>query len=99
MKYFWFSCGHHLTDRDAAGSLLITDGWLKTYLARPELRPPPDACAAELQLHAALLAAPRQPVAAEEVAAIADADARQNREVMIAFRDRLLRKETRETAY
>jgi hypothetical protein len=99
MKDFWLSCGHHLTDRDAGGCLLITDEWLKAYLARPELRPPPEACAAERQLHAALLAKPRRPVAAEDVAAIADADARQNWEIIIAFRDRLLRHETLEAAY
>jgi hypothetical protein len=99
MRDFWLSCGHHLTDRAAGGSLLITDEWLKAYLARPELRPPVEACAAERQLHAALLAEPRRPVPTQEIAAIADADARQNWEVMVAFRDRLLRHETLEAAY
>ena len=59
MKDFWLSCGHHLTDRDADGRLLVTDELLKAYLARPELAPPPEACAAERGLHAALLADPR----------------------------------------
>ena len=48
MNDFWLSCGHHLTDRDAGGGLLVTDEFLKVYLARPELIPPPDACAAEI---------------------------------------------------
>ena len=99
MKDFWLSCGHHLTDRDAGGGLLITDDWLKAYLARPELLPPPEACAAERRLHAALFAQPRRPVMTDEIAAIADADARQNWAAMIGFRDRLLRHRTLEQAY
>ena len=99
MTDFWLSCGHHLTDRDASGWLLITDEFLKAYLARPELAPPPDACAAERALHEALLADPWRPVGNEEIAAVADADARENWELMIAFRDHLSRHETIEAAY
>jgi hypothetical protein len=44
LRDFWLSCGHHLLDRDAAGKLLVTDEFLKAYLARPELVPPPEAC-------------------------------------------------------
>jgi hypothetical protein len=99
MKDFWLSCGHLLTERDAGGGLLVTDDLLKAYLARLELRPPPEACAAEQRLYATLSAAPRRPVATEEVAAIADADARQNWTAMIAFRDRLLPHNTLEQAY
>ena len=40
MKDFWLSCGHHLLDRDAGGGLVVTDEFLKAYLARPELTPP-----------------------------------------------------------
>ena len=90
MRDFWLSCGHHLLDRDGGGGLLVTDEFLKAYLARPELAPPPDACIAERTLHAALLTDPRRPVAASELAAIADADARENWGLMIAFRDRLV---------
>jgi hypothetical protein len=99
MTDFWLSCGHHLTDRDASGWLLITDEFLKAYLARPELAPPTDACAAERALHEALLADPWRPVSKEEIAAVADADARENWELMIAFRDHLSRHETIEAAY
>jgi len=31
----WISCGHHLLDRDAEGRLVVTDAFLKAYLARP----------------------------------------------------------------
>jgi hypothetical protein len=96
---FWLSCGHHLLDRDATGKLLVTDEFLKVYLARPELVPPPEACAAEQQLHNALLSDPRQPVAASQVAKIADVDARENWETMIAWRDHLVKHRTLEAAY
>jgi hypothetical protein len=99
MKDFWLSCGHHLLDRDAGGGLVVTDEFLKAYLARPELAPPPDACAVERTLYAALLAEPRRPVAASDVAAIADVDARENWQLLIAFRDHLLRHPTLEAAY
>src|SRR5882724_9874876 len=99
MKDFWLSCGHHLLDRDAGGGLVVTDEFLKVYLARPELTPPAEACVVEKTLHAALLADPRRPVAPAEIATIADADARENWQVMIAFRDRLTRHKTLEAAY
>jgi hypothetical protein len=98
-KDFWLSCGHHLLDRDAGGGLLTTDEFLKVYLARPELTPPPEACAAERALHASLLAEPRRIVPADEIAAIADADARENWQVMLAFRDHLIAHRTIEAAY
>ncbi len=99
MKDFWLSCGHHLLDRDEGGGLLVTDEFLKAYLARPELAPPSDACIAERSLHAAVLTNPRRPVTAFEIASIADADARENWGLMIAFRDHLLQHRTLEAAY
>jgi uncharacterized protein DUF6352 len=99
MKDFWLSCGHHLLDRDAGGGLVASDEFLKAYLARPELAPPPEACVVEKTLHAALLADPRRPIGADDIAAIADADARENWELMIAFRDHLLAHPTLEAAY
>lgn len=99
MKDFWISSGHHLLDRDTSGGLTLTDEFLKLYLARPELVPPTEACAVERALHGALLSRPRMPVAAADIAAIADADARENWQLLIAFRDLLLRHETLEGAY
>ncbi len=97
MRDFWLSCGHHLLDREAG--LVVTDEFLKAYLARPELKPPPEACAAERNLGAQLFADPRRRVTAGEIATIVDADARENWEVMIAFRDHLLAHPTLEAAY
>ena len=99
MRDFWLSCGHHLTERDDDGRLLITDELHKAYLARPEINPPPEACAVERGLHAALLADPRVPIAEGDIAAVADPDARENWQVMCAFRDHLLRHRTLEAAY
>ncbi len=99
MKDFWLSCGHHLLDIGEGGGLAVTDEFLKAYLARPELAPPPEACVVEKTLHAALMSDPRRRVDADEIAAIADADARENWTVMIGFRDHLLRHPTIEAAY
>jgi len=99
MTDFWLSCGHHLLDRDDGGGLLVTDEFLKAYLARPELSPPADACIAERTLHAALLTDPRRPVATSEIARLADADARENWGLMVAFRDHLVAHKTVEAAY
>jgi hypothetical protein len=96
---FWPSCGHHLLDRDDAGRLCVTDEFLKAYLARPELMPPPQACLVERTLHHALLLAPRQPIESGQLARIADPDARENWQTMIAWRDHLLRHRSLETAY
>jgi hypothetical protein len=96
---FWLACGHHLVDRDAGGGLSVTDDFLKAYLARPELAPPAEACPAERALHAAVLAEPRRAVGSPEIAAIADADARENWQVMLSFRKALLEHATLEAAY
>ena len=99
MNDFWVSCGHHLLDRNDSGGLVVTDEFLKAYFARPELMPPEDACDVERRLHRDLLAEPRRPVDAGEIAAIADADARENWQFVLAFRDLLLRHPTLEAAY
>lgn len=99
MKDFWVSCGHHLLDREPGGGLVATDEFFKAYFIRPELMPPADACQAERQLHAALLAEPRRPVGADEISSIADPDARENWQFVLAFRELLLSHPTLEAAY
>src|SRR4029079_12706073 len=95
----WFSCGHHLLDRDSGGGLVVTDEFLKAYFVRPELAPPADACAIDRTIHAALVAEPRRPVCAAELAAIADRDARENWQFALEFRELLLQHRTLEAAY
>ena len=99
MKDFWLSSGHHLLDRSEGGGLDLTDEFLKVYLARPELAPPPEACEAERKLHASLLAEPRRSVTSAEISSIKDADARENWEVMLGFRAVLLAHPTLEASY
>ncbi len=86
---FWVACGHHLCDRDEDGRIHGTPDLWRAFCARPELVPPPEACEAERALHAALLADPLRAVPPAEIAALADADARENWEVFLSFRDRV----------
>ena len=99
MRDFWLSCGHHWLDRDRNGRLCVTDEFMKLYLARSELVPPPDACGVERSLQAAFLADPWRPVAPVEIDAIADADARENWRYLIALRDQLAIHRTLEATY
>jgi hypothetical protein len=61
--------------------------------------PPPEASAAERELHASLLREPRRPVGHSEIEALDDADACENWEVMLGFRDRLIAAHSIEAAY
>lgn len=99
MTHFWASSGHLLLDREPGGGLVVTDDFLKAYLARPEVLPPQEACAAERGLHAKLMAAPQAEVAPAEIAAIADGDARENWRFLLGWRERLLAAPTLEAAY
>jgi hypothetical protein len=99
MPHFWGSSGHLMLDRGESGGLVVTDAYLKAYLARPELMPPEDACAVERDLHTRLLEEPRAAVPVSEIAAIADEDARENWTFMLGWRDRLLAAPTLEAAY
>ncbi len=96
---FWLSSGFHLLARDDRGHLAVTDDFLRAYLLRPEMLPGAQSCAAEAALHEALLADPRQPVAAARLMALADADLRDNYRVVLRFRDRLVAGGTLEAAY
>ncbi len=96
---FWVASGHHLCDRDEAGRIRGTPDLWRAFCARPELVPPAEACAAERALHAALLEDPLRAVPAETLAALADADARENWQVFLAFRDRVAVQPTLEAAW
>jgi len=63
------------------------DDFFRPMLALAELALVAESCAGERRLHERLLAAPMRPVEASEIAAIADADARDNYLVFLAFRD------------
>lgn len=99
MREFWVASGHHLTRRADHGGLIATPELIMAYLARPELMPPDDACDAERNLHASMLADPLRPVSRADIAALADADARENWTFMTAFRDRLMAAPSLEAVY
>lgn len=99
MTHFWATSGHLLLDREPGGGLLVTDDFLKAYLARPELLPPEEACAAERALHAKLMEAPQAAIAPAEIDAILDEDARANWLFMLGWRQRMLAAPTLEAAY
>src|SRR5262249_13317875 len=81
------------------GGLLVTHEFLKAFLARPGLAPPPNACVAERSLHAPLLGNPRRPVALAEIAAVAGAGARGKWTFMTAVCGPLLGHKTVKAAY
>ncbi|MEO5734254.1 MAG: DUF6352 family protein [Rubrivivax sp.] len=90
MHDFWPDCGHARLARTEAGWLQPTDAWLRLWLTRPELAPVDESCRAERQLHRSLLQSPSRPVPATELAALQDADARENWRHFLRFRDGLL---------
>ena len=99
MREFWVASGHHLTRRADHGGLVATPELIMAYLARPELMPPADACDAERDLHASLMADPLRAVSGADIARLADADARENWSFMMNFRDRLMAAPSLEAVY
>ncbi|RVU45270.1 DUF6352 family protein [Rubrivivax rivuli] len=93
---FWPACGYTLLQRNPQGWLQPTPAWLGAWLARPELALVPESCRAETRLHQALAADPLRPVPAAELAALKDADARENYGHFLALRDALLQAGTLE---
>lgn len=96
---FWVASGHHLCDEAEHGRLAATADLWRAFLARPELIPPEEACDAERALHATLMDDPAQAVSPARVAALADADARENFTQFLHFRDRVLAEPSLEAAW
>jgi hypothetical protein len=96
---FWRSSGYHLVAIDPQGRLRTTDDFLRAFLLRPEMLPVTESCEAEVALHEALLGQPALVVPEQRLAALADSDARDNYEVLLRFRDRLLAAGSLERAY
>ena len=95
---FWASSGFRALASSPEG-LVPTDGWLEGFLRYPQLLPPPDAGPFERSLHGRLLDDPRAAVAAAEIDAVEDADARENWAHFLRFRDRVLAHSTLEACY
>ena len=99
MPDFWAACGFHLLERSHDGRLVVTDDYLRSYFERPELALVAESCAAEHALHGRLIDTPRAAVTENDLAALADDDARENYRVMLRFRDQLVAAPTLEAFY
>lgn len=99
MEELWPSSGYRLLQRDGSGRLTVTDNFLRAYLARPELAPQAESCGDERALHADLMDRPRMAVDAARLRALADRDAAENYEIVLAFRDRLTEADSIEACY
>lgn len=95
----WVTSGLHLAAPTGDGRVAVTPDLLRAWLMRAELRPIPESCDAERALHAALVENPRRRVGAEEVAAVADEDGRENFRLFLRFRDWLVDRGSVEAAY
>ena len=84
---FWPACAYRHLTLDPQGRLLPTAAWLAHWLDRPELALVAESCAAEIKLHQALRSDPLRAVPAAELAALQDADARENYRLFLALRD------------
>jgi hypothetical protein len=77
----------------------VTDDFLRAYYLRPEIHPVEESGEGELRLHALLMETPGRRVSEEELAAVEDADARDNYRVILKFRQKLLDAGTVEGCY
>jgi hypothetical protein len=75
------------------------DDYLRHFLARAELAPPPEAGPGERHLHARLLDKPRLAVGESDLSSVEDADARENWAEFLRFRERLLEAGSVEACY
>ena len=96
---FWSSSGFSLLRRGQDGWLVPGDDYLRHFLARAELAPPPEAGPGERHLHARLLDKPKLAVPEGDLAAVEDADARENWAEFLRFRERLLEAGSVEACY
>lgn len=85
--------------RNSRGHLLLTDDFLRAYLARPEIYPVAESCVRERALHARLLEHPGSMISEEELAGLADPDARDNYRVLLRFFELLTQAESIESCY
>lgn len=99
MRDIWPTSGYQLLETTPEGRLRPGEAFLRAYFQRPEMEPVDESCRAERELHRRLLDDPSLPVGREELEALEDPDARENYEVLLAFRDRLFAAETVESAY
>jgi len=99
MTNYWTNSAYSTLAISPDHQLLVTDDFLRTYMARPELKLVPESCAAERSLHQRLTESPRAEVWEAEIAAMADEDIRKNYRVWLRYRARLLAASSLESFY
>ena len=90
MTNYWASSAYSTLAVSPDHQLLVTDDFLRTYMARPELALVPESCPNERALHQRLTDNPRVEVSEAEIAAMADVDIQENYRVWLRYRARLL---------
>jgi Family of unknown function (DUF6352) len=99
MHHFWTACGHQHLIINTRGWLSATPDYWRLWLQRPELALVPESCKAEKRLHKALVETPLMPVASADLKAFKDADARENYDLFLRFRDDVESAGSLEAAY
>jgi hypothetical protein len=99
MADFWLESGFNLLDKTVDGNLQITDDFLRAYLMRPEMEPIEESCKVERKLHERLLKDPKARIQPIDIALMADDDIKENYQVMITFRDHLIKYKSLENSY
>ena len=90
MTNYWANSAYSTLAVSSDHQLLVTDDFLRTYMARPELALVPESCSAERVLHQRLTENPRAEVLEAEIVAMADVDIQENYRVWLRYRARLL---------
>ncbi|QWD68689.1 hypothetical protein AOC21_01935 [Polynucleobacter sp. VK25] len=99
MKNYWANSAYSTLAISPDRQLLVTDDFLRTYMARPELALVPESCSNERALHQRLTDNPRDEVSEAEIAAMADLDIQENYRVWLRYRARLLSASSLESFY
>ncbi|QWD60493.1 DUF6352 family protein [Polynucleobacter sp. MWH-UH35A] len=90
MTNYWANSAYSTLAVSPDHQLLVTDDFLRTYMARPELALVPESCPNERALHQRLTDNPRVEVSEAEIAAMADVDIQENYRIWLRYRARLL---------
>lgn len=99
MTNYWANSAYKTLAISPDRQLLVTDEFLRTYMARPELALVPESCPAERALHQRLTDNPRVEVVEADIAAMADEDIQENYRVWLRYRARLLSASSLEAFY
>ena len=99
MQDFWQSSGYQTLQRNDHGWLRVTPDYLRWLLARPELAPINESGPGERAMHASLIDDPQRAVIESELAAVEDADTRENYRHFFTLRKALLDAVTLERFY